>query len=760
MPSSPTDSLLVLRTITTLLTATSEVSLPSQIPTIAGQLYASPILDPAISLSSSTRGRESEDAVVLVNKFKTRVSTLLQSRVSQARWCGVVMVKCTVESSFEALAAWGGPWAKVLVGLVTVCSTHSRALMTNWTNQRPEPTTTTVMVVRTLTRIFTTLSADKPSLTREIVTPYLPAFFGGLLSALGSEDSRVITVVLEALRDVIGVHPVTFRPFSGKTKGAVLKRMSSLEGEQEKMAREVFVKLHLCASNSSKRVSGQEAGKGNAVAGEWRELFGAVLEEVHGTLDMVFKPVVEDYDYRHPSGKSTTLGIEPAEEDIASQVERLLLLLRLFGSFFTTPTTVQPQISLAQLVDATSRIFAITVASVAHNPAVEKGHRETLFSLLPSIHAATLNLLDTLAQRLQGLLFPFVPALLEQAAYVHTEESWSADIRVATYTLTNTLLAFSGLALTKATVDILHPVFSTCCDDLLPPLPLPPPPAKKQKQSAHADSLMAALTPASIFSPPALTSAASTFLATSLAKIQPQLLRTEVRAKMERTAVITGNKEALLAAVLFPRVAARCGVLPHLVRGGMGLAEEAVVRPRMPVVWTGPPSEEVRRQIEEERQTWEKEREMEPDMGEMEVETVVVVAKEVEQERRSNKRPRMEEQPPPPQPQPVRRAPSFFSQLLLPSTITTAPNISPEKLYPSLVPSSVAYPALDDKVVIQTSSSTSIPPVVSPMKPFGDGSQLQLRKEVEETAGSGSDNEMEEMPEIVLGDSDDSDDDE
>jgi hypothetical protein len=46
------------------------------------------------------------------------------------------------------------------------------------------------------------------------------------------------------------------------------------------------------------------------------------------------------------------------------------------------------------------------------------------------------------------------------------------------------------------------------------------------------------------------------------------------------------------------------------------------------------------------------------------------------------------------------------------------------------------------------------------MKPFGDGSQLQLRKEVEETAGSGSDNEMEEMPEIVLGDSDDSDDDE
>ncbi|KAF8244276.1 hypothetical protein K440DRAFT_663542 [Wilcoxina mikolae CBS 423.85] len=745
MPPPATDRLLVLCTITTLLTTTSEISLPSQISTIAGQLYASPVLNAAISLSSCG-GRESEDAMVLVNKFKTRVSALLQSRVSQARWCGVVMVKCTVESSFEALAAWGGPWAKALVGLVT----------------RPEPTTTTVMVIRTLTRIFTALSADKPTMTREIVTPHLPAFFGGLISALASEDSRVTAAAMEALRDVITAHPVTFRPFSMKTKAAVLNRLASVGGEHEKTAREVFVKLHLCASNSSKRASGQEGGKGNAVAGEWRDLFGAVLEEVHSTLDRVFKPVVEDYDYRHSSGKSATLGIEPAEEDIASQVAQLMLLLRLLGSFFTTPTTAQPQIPLAQLIDATSRIFAITVASATPNPAVEKGHRETLFSLLPSIHTTALNLLDTIAQRLQGLLLPFVPALLEQTADVHAEMSWSADIRVAVYTLTNTLLAFSGPALAKATVDALHPVFSACCDDLLPPPPPPPPPAKKQKQTAHADSLMAASTPPDIFSPSALASAASTLLATSLAKMQPQLLRAEVRAKMERTAVITGNKEALLAAVLFPRVAARCGVLPHLVRGGVGLVEEAVVRPRMPVVWTGPSREEVRRQIEEEKEAREVEREVEPNVEEMEVEAVVM-AKEVEQEHRSNKRLRMEEQPqPPPQPQPVRTAPSFFSQLLPPSTTaTTSTNISPEKLYHSLVPSSdVAYPTLDDKVVMQTTTSTSIPPAISPLKPFGDGSQLQLRKEVKETAGSGSDSEMEEMPEIVLGDSDDSDDDE
>lgn len=112
------DSLVVLRTITTILLTAPELALPSHIPTIAGQLYGSPVLDAALSLASGTTG--SDDAVVLLNKFKTRVTTLLQCRVSQARWCGVVLAKCAVESSSEALAAWGEVWSKLLMGLVTV----------------------------------------------------------------------------------------------------------------------------------------------------------------------------------------------------------------------------------------------------------------------------------------------------------------------------------------------------------------------------------------------------------------------------------------------------------------------------------------------------------------------------------------------------------------------------------------------------------------------------------------------------------------
>ena len=119
------DPLLLLRSITTTITTVPETALPAHIPSIASLLYASPILDAAIAISTdaSQRSRQ-EDAAVLVNKFKTRVASLIQSKVSQARWSGAVLAKVAVESSFEALAAYGAVWVKLIANLVTVRS-HS-----------------------------------------------------------------------------------------------------------------------------------------------------------------------------------------------------------------------------------------------------------------------------------------------------------------------------------------------------------------------------------------------------------------------------------------------------------------------------------------------------------------------------------------------------------------------------------------------------------------------------------------------------------
>lgn len=122
------DATATLRTITSLLT--SDVSLPTHIPTIVSLLYASSILESCNSVASASganaQKRKSagvgEDVGVLLHKYKTRVSSLLQSKTPQARWSGVALVKASVESSFECLASHGGSWVRLLVPLLAVRS--------------------------------------------------------------------------------------------------------------------------------------------------------------------------------------------------------------------------------------------------------------------------------------------------------------------------------------------------------------------------------------------------------------------------------------------------------------------------------------------------------------------------------------------------------------------------------------------------------------------------------------------------------------
>lgn len=115
-----TDPFVSLRHITTALTSTPESELPPAIPALARILYGSPVLDSAIALHASPSRTRAEEAALLTNKFKTRISALLQSKNAAARWCGVVMVKASVETSFSAMAEWAAGWARMMIGLLTV----------------------------------------------------------------------------------------------------------------------------------------------------------------------------------------------------------------------------------------------------------------------------------------------------------------------------------------------------------------------------------------------------------------------------------------------------------------------------------------------------------------------------------------------------------------------------------------------------------------------------------------------------------------
>lgn len=289
---------------------------------------------------------------------------------------------------------------------------------------------------------------------------------------------------------------------------------------------------------------------------------------------------------------------------IMEGVERVGTLLRLLQSFFILPSAAQVLIPVGQLVDLTTRILSVASSTAQTNAAVERAERELVFARLPELHRGALDLISTVVERLDGLFAPFAFLLVEQVAHVFGEGSWNVEVKMAVYCLLNSLLEKFGTGLAKATVHSIHPILAATCDDLLPP-PLPATisnsaakPGKQQRngngdasgQNFHADAFLSIL-PAGKFILPGLVLAAEILLATALAKLPSAHIRSELRTKIDRTAVLTRNTEAMLASVLFPPAGARRGgsILPHLVGtgSGQGLVIEGIVRPRLPIVWTG-----------------------------------------------------------------------------------------------------------------------------------------------------------------------------
>lgn len=528
--------------------------------------------------------------------------------------------------------------------------------------QRPEPPATHKLVIATLARVFTVLTSDKPTLIREIVVPNLPATIGYLLNFCSSSDATPLAEAgtfapaLEALRDILQSHPVTFRPFAQKSHTLILSVLSSPSSSstEERLAREIFALLHLCASGSSRgnstfasleSSSGSSGNKATAVADEWARGFKAVIQDAHSTLNVLFRCILEDSNYSRsgslggaPNVRETTVeatGISVLGlsnwRGVIEGVERVSILLRLLQSFFTLSSAGQVSAPIGQLIDLTTRVFSVAPSAAQINSAVERAERELVFARLPELQKGALDLLSTIVERIDGLFAPFTFLVVDQISYVFSEQSWNTEIRTAVYTLLNSLLERFGTGWARNTVHSIHSILATTCDDLLPP---PSPAATtnfsavkgsgKQRsgnnangtnnQNFHADAFLSVL-PMGKLALPGLVAAAETLLATALAKLPTAYIRSELRTKMDRTAVLTENTEAMLASVLFPPLGARRGgsILPHLVgaSGVKGLVVEGVVRPRMPVVWTG------KRKVEDEDEEMEEDEDGE-DGGEQE----------------------------------------------------------------------------------------------------------------------------------------------
>lgn len=470
--------------------------------------------------------------------------------------------------------------------------------------QKGDPIASKELAIVTITRIYLLIQPYQ-TLIREIVTPTLPAFGAAcvqLLKAHTTTPTHVSETICEALHTLIPHHPATLRPLSSQLRTAVRPYLAPtcsdnlyVPASLTRAARRMVISMHFVAAKSS----GSD---------EWAKLVDTLLRDLHQTADQVLRAVDESwqatggYDRTRVStdgeprgGDDTSPEQLPSWLGVTAGAERLAGLFSYLAEVLNCSTKSAVTVPVGAYLDAICRICVIARLSpktqtwdqaLDTNAAVGRDEKDELWSVVPSLHLAAMSLLLTMLKRLDRDMIPLVPESLDHLVRVVKSGMSVTEIRTVGYQVLNQLLVIAGSTMPKTTVDMLDPILGACCRDLqqdagvLKPAAKPAPSAKDAKKNggsaaiANVDLFLqkpeSNIPNVTLKLEPAHKEAATTLLATLLSSLTQAHLKPTMRGLIDKTAIVTANRDAMLSSVLNPYKDQRGrlypSILPYLCR--------------------------------------------------------------------------------------------------------------------------------------------------------------------------------------------------
>jgi pre-rRNA-processing protein RIX1 len=429
-------------------------------------------------------------------------------------------------------------------------------------------------------------------------------------------------IVLHALLELIPRHITLFRPFGAQLRTLLVEVIgfSSPAYFPEHVidaAEQLLVSLHKCAPKD-------QAGSG------WKDDCKSTILSIHRTTDHVFRAVVEqwesvdaslvhtrpNYSQEMGDGGPDGLGL-PGWSGLHSGVDRLVALLQILSDFISMPSAAAVALPIGSILDLTSRLTAVTVppngaassqSGIQFNQEISRDEREVLWMELPRIHIACMSLLSNVVGILATSATSVTQTILEQAVWTFKGEKFNRDLRSAVYALLRSLVPVNGPAMTKQSVVSLTNVLRSCCNDILPPTEDSTTGSSGSDSKAKSKGGQGTANADAFLNPDLQKSRqtqadspsldvqqnASALLQAVFVSIPAELVPPSIRAEMDRSIILTSDKDAMLASVLNPVPAVKgrgagSSIIPFLTRPYADQMEvEALVRPRMPVLMTAP----------------------------------------------------------------------------------------------------------------------------------------------------------------------------
>jgi pre-rRNA-processing protein RIX1 len=473
-----------------------------------------------------------------------------------------------------------------------------------------------------LCKIYTS-THEYQTLVREFTTPTLPTFITSCLNLIGFKPSNksldipssLTEVVFRSFAILLPRHTTIFRPFISQIRSVAKPHLAPTLSDMyvpsslKDGARRLIVLLHLTIAK-------------NAGGEEWGKAVRDVVRQVHLTSDLVFRAVVEDWEsavgyYGTSVDVSKQLsGGNAADDDlppwigITAGLQRLVGILALLNEYLINETSLPVTIPLGLIVDMITRILSIRIPSSTNStaygetrlhPAIDRDERDGLWSGMPQIYVATLQLIITVADRLQGSFVTIAQGFLRQLMWIFPAGKNDSDFRLVSYQATAKILLLIGPNLDRDQSSKLSVVCRSCCDDAYPVeqpgLDLRASSGeilnsngKRPRVTYNADSFLDALPRTkSALNRSGIMVAASDLLPILISYVPQQYLHVSVRALLEQTVILAHHEGGMLASILHPYVAKNgrtlAGMLPHFSRQFSNLdSTELLLRPRTSLV--------------------------------------------------------------------------------------------------------------------------------------------------------------------------------
>lgn len=390
------------------------------------------------SIISAVAAFPSQDAdAATLNKFHAKISSLLQSKSSQTKWCGVCLAKAALsrpDGRWDTLVSHGSTWIKLLLRIL-------------------EHEVNEVVIERILATItmIVAMTEGKPALSRDLTTSALPTLFTHIFAHLERQGSPQLTKhLLYHMRGVLVRYPASFRSFASRLQAFTtgLINGSTSDPVLIDLAARSFASLQLCAPK-------------NTSSEQWTTGLAAIIGSCHASLSYIYQPVAESsFPLPIPDG----LELLPFTSDYTSQVSlairRLTSLITTLKAFIELPARDTTKVPVGQLAMLTTRLLKVTPRT-GIKASTPQSTQIALLSCLPELHALGFDLYETFCLSLGGHLYPYAEELQRTCLRELQTESNYYSQAIARTALSKSLVTFGFFIYEDATVELTKSV-RTC----------------------------------------------------------------------------------------------------------------------------------------------------------------------------------------------------------------------------------------------------------------------------------------------------------